>query len=168
MSITFKARRHWASGCEKSESRWMRAVASTPSPLDSVEGRYSYAFVEQVLDLPNNRSNAAIETGFLITRTLAARFVMSWQRVHGGLRLGSPLGCHRTTGRGQHTERLFEHDRLLRDNNFRLGGGIAYSLPKIDLFASYLELLRGTDSHGGWAITFGVSWPFEVGGGGKP
>jgi hypothetical protein len=134
------------------------------TPRLSVEGRYSYAFTEQVIDVPNNRSNAAIETGFLITRTLAARFVMSWQRVHGGLRLGSPSGePFVPPGEVNTPERLFEHDRLLRDNNFRLGGGIAYSLQKLDLFASYLELLRGTDSHGGRSITFGVSWPFEWG-----
>jgi hypothetical protein len=84
--------------------------------------------------------------------------------------LGSPSGVpFEPPGEVNTPERLFEHDRLLRDNNFRLGGGIAYSLQKIDVFASYQELLRGTDSHGGRAITFGVSWPFEVGGGGgKP
>ena len=61
-------------------------------------------------------------------------------------------------------ERLFEHDRLLRDNNFRLGAGVAYSMQRMDVFASYVELMRGTDSHGGRAITFGVSLPFELGG----
>ena len=34
----------------------------------SVSARYSYALVEKVLDLPNNRSNAALEFGFLATR----------------------------------------------------------------------------------------------------
>jgi hypothetical protein len=135
------------------------------SPRLSVEGRYSYAFVQRVLDLPNNRSNAAIESGFLITRRLAARLQLSWQRVHGGLRLGSPSGIpFLPPGEVNTPARLSEHDRLLRDNNFRLGGGIAYSLQNLDVFASYVELVRGTDSHGGRAITVGVSWPFELGG----
>ena len=134
------------------------------TPRLSVEGRYSYAFVERVIDVPNNRSNAAIESGFLITRRLATRLVLSWQRVHGGLRLGSPSGePFVPPGEVNTPERLFEHDRLLRDNNFRLGVGVAYSMQKIDVFASYLELLRGSDSHGGRAITVGLSWPFELG-----
>ena len=39
----------------------------------SVSARYSYALVEKVLDLPNNRSNAALEFGLLVTRKLATR-----------------------------------------------------------------------------------------------
>ena len=71
-----------------------------------------------------------------------------------GLRLGE--------GEGNTPERMFEHDRLLRDDNFRIGGGIAYSLDKMDVFFSYFQLLQGNDSHGGRAITAGVSWPFEI------
>lgn len=131
----------------------------------SVQGRYAYAFVERVIDVPNNRSNAALEGEFLITRRFSARGLLSWQRVHGGLRLGSPSGDpFLPPGEIDSPERLVEHDRLLRDNFFRLGGGIAYSMQKVDLFASYVELLRGTDTHGGRGITFGVSWPFELGG----
>ena len=40
---------------------------------------------------------------------------------------------------------MFEHDRLLRDNNLRLGAGVAYSMPRADVFASYVEFVRGTD-----------------------
>jgi hypothetical protein len=59
-------------------------------------------------------------------------------------------------------ERVSEHDRLLRDNHVRLGAGVSYSAASFDLFASYLELLRGTDTHGGRALTFGISFPFEL------
>jgi hypothetical protein len=135
------------------------------SPRLSIAGRYSYAFVEEVLDVPNDRSNAALESAFSVTRQLAARLLLSWQRVHGGLRLGSPSADpFLPPGEVDTPARLFEHDRLLRDNNFRLGAGVSYSLPRMDVFASYVELLRGTDSHGGRAITVGVSWPFEIGG----
>jgi hypothetical protein len=88
-----------------------------------------------------------------------------WQRVHGGLRLGSPESMvpFDVPGEANTPERMFHHDRLLRDNNFRIGGSVAYSLEKMDVFVSYIQLLRGTDSHGGRAITAGVSWPFEFG-----
>ena len=58
------------------------------SPRLSVQGQYTYAFVEHVLDVPNNRSNATLEGSFLATRKLLARGFISWQRTHGGLSAG--------------------------------------------------------------------------------
>ena len=114
------------------------------SPRLYIQGRYSYAFVEQVLDIPNNRSNAVVESGFLISRRLAARGVFLWQRVHGGLRFGGPDSSPLPFPGDVNTpERMFEHDRLLRDNNWRLGGGVTYSLPRMDVFASYVEFVGG-------------------------
>lgn len=117
----------------------------------SVSARYSYAIVERVLDLPNNRSNIAVESGFLATRRLATRVALSWQRSHGGLRSNEIVTV----------EQLSQYDRLIKDNNFHINGGLAYSLPKIDLFASYTHYVGGTDTHAGRAITAGVSIPFE-------
>lgn len=122
------------------------------SPRLSVSGRYSYALVEEVLDLPNNRSNAAIESAFLITRRLSARVLFSWQRSHGGLRATE----------FDTDERLGQFDRLLRDNNFHASGGLAYSLTRVDVFLSYVQYVGGTDTHAGRAITAGMSWPFEL------
>lgn len=42
------------------------------SPRLSIAGRYSYAIVEKVLDISNNRSNASFEVGVLATRRRAA------------------------------------------------------------------------------------------------
>ena len=135
------------------------------SPRLSVQGSYSYALVERVLDdVPNNRSNAKVEAGFVITRRLAARGLLLWQHVHGGLRFGgSDSSALPFPGDVNTPERMFEHDRLLRDNNLRLGASIAYSLAQLDVFASYVEFVRGTDSHAGRALTADISWPFELG-----
>jgi hypothetical protein len=139
-------------------------VKDVGRPRLSLQGRYSYAFVEQVLDeVPIDRSNLALEGEFVFTRRLAGRGVLTWQRVHGGLRLGTDSDDFFFPGKVNTSERLEEHDRLLRDNNFRIGGSVAYSFDRMDVFFSYFELLRGTDSHGGRAITAGVSWPFEIG-----
>ena len=131
------------------------------SPRLSVQGRYSYAVVEQVLDIPNNRSNATVEGAFQLTRKFDARGFATWQRTHGGLRFGG-MGELPPPGEVNTPELLAQHDRLLRDNNFRVGGGVSYSLPTIDLFASYISYVSGTDSHLGRAFTFGISWPFEI------
>ena len=132
------------------------------SPNLYIQGRYSYAFVERVLDdVPNNRSNGTVEGGFLITRRLAVRGLLLWQRVHGGLRFGG--ADLEFPGDVNTPERMFHHDRLLRDNNWRLGAGVTYSLRQMDVFASYIEFVHGTDSHAGRAFTTGVSWPFELG-----
>jgi hypothetical protein len=133
------------------------------SPNLFVEGRYSYAFVERVIDIPNNRSNASVEgTYLLLKRKLAARGLASWQRTHGGLLFGSPPPASlQFPGEVNTPERLLEHDRLLRDNYFHAGGGLSYSFPRMDVFVSYIAFISGTDTHAGRALTLGVSWPFE-------
>ncbi len=135
------------------------------SPRLSVQGRYSYAVVERALDIAHNRSNATGEAAYLITRRLSARGFISWQHTYGGLQFGAhaPGAALPWPGEVNITpERLFQHDRLLKDNNWRLGSGVAYSAPQIDLFASYIHYLKGTDAHAGHVVTVGVSWPFEI------
>lgn len=117
----------------------------------SVYGRYSYAFVEKVLDIGNNRSNIAAGSDVLITRRLLGRIGFSWQRTHGGLRSN------------EFTEdiQFAQYDRLIRDNHFHVSSGVTVSLPRVDVFASYVGYVSGTDTHQGHAINAGVSWPFE-------
>jgi hypothetical protein len=117
----------------------------------SVSGHYSYAFVEKVLDMSNNRSNIAIETAVLATRKLFVRGILAWQLSHGGLRSNEF-----TT-----EEEGMQFDRIIRDNNFQLSGGLSYSFPGFDAFFSYIHFASGTDTHAGRAINVGVSWPCE-------
>lgn len=136
------------------------------SPKLSVQGRYSYAFVERVIDIPNNRSNATLEGAFRLTRKLATRGWVSWQHTHGGLRFGSPPPASLPfPGEVNTPERLAQHDRLLRDNYWHVGGGVSYSFSRMDVFASYITFVGGTDTHAGGALTAGISWPFELGSG---
>jgi hypothetical protein len=87
----------------------------------------------------------------LLTRKLATRVAFSWQRSHGGLR----------STEVSTDEQFQQFDRLLKDNNFHMTGGVSYSLPAFDVFASYVHYAGGTDTHVGRAITTGVSWSFE-------
>ena len=86
----------------------------------SVSARYTFALVEQVLDLQNNRSNMALEASFQAARKLGTRVVFAWQRSHGGLR-STEIDTD---------EEDAQYDRILKDNNFHLGGGVSYTLPR--------------------------------------
>ncbi len=50
------------------------------SPKLSVQARYSYAIVEQVLEIPNNRINAAVEGALQVFRRRWRRRVISSRR----------------------------------------------------------------------------------------
>lgn len=127
----------------------------------SVQGRYSYTIVDKVLDIPNNRSNISLEPGLVMTKKLYVRALLTWQRVHGGLRLGAPGSALLPPGEINTPERLVQSDRLRRANYFHAGTGVSYSLSRVDLFASYIAYVNGTDTHAGRAFTLGVSLPFE-------
>lgn len=120
------------------------------SPKLSISGRYSYAFVEEVLGLPNDRSNASLSLGYQLTPRFSASADAYWQHSHGGLRSSEFVT----------DEQWSQYDRLLRDQSFHLGATFAYSFDRFDLFASYIDFTDGKDTHTGRAISFGVSWPF--------
>jgi hypothetical protein len=140
------------------------------SPRLSVQGQYTYAFVQRVLDIPNNRSNVTLEASVLATRKLSPRGFVSWQRTHGGLSagLGPPPPEGFPWGEIATLDLFQQHDRLLRDNSMHVGAAASYSLPGVDVFGSYIEYVSGTNSHAGRAFTMGLSWPFELHAGRTP
>jgi hypothetical protein len=129
----------------------------------SVQGRYSYAIVERPIDVPNNRSNARWEAAYRLTRKLSTYGFVSWQHTHGGLSFGSPLpgAALAFPGEVNTEERLIQHDRMMRDNYWHVGGGGSYGFQHFDVFGSYTAYVAGTDTHAGRAITVGISFPFE-------
>lgn len=135
----------------------------------SVEGSYSYAFVEEVMDISTNRSNASLEGNYLIKGKLLVRGQLLWQRTHGGLRFGSPQTSPPTVdlvfpGEVNTEDLLYQHDRIMRDNYWHAGIGLGYSFPHVALFADYIAFVGGTDTHAGRVFTIGLSVPFRVGG----
>jgi hypothetical protein len=117
------------------------------------------------MGISTNRSNARAETAYVIRRTLQVRGLFSWQRTHGGLRFGSPTSADLPfPGEVNTPELLYQHDRLLRDNYFHAGGGLAYSFPQFDVIATYIAFVSGTDTHAGRALTISFVMPFRLGG----
>jgi len=129
----------------------------------SVQGRYSYAVVERPIDIPNNRSNARLQAAYQLTVNLSTYGFVSWQHTHGGLSFGSPLpgAALAFPGEVNTEERLFQHDRMMRDNYSHVGAGASYQFQRFDVFGSYTAYVAGTDTHAGRAFTAGISFPFE-------
>jgi hypothetical protein len=134
------------------------------SPRLAVEAGYSYAFVERVIDLPNNRSNASVTLSVLAGRSVSLQVSATGQITHGGLRVFGPPGAPDGIPWGEITtsEELQQHDRLLRDDNWRLGGGVSYHTKRADLSVSYLRFMDGENTHEGQAITLGITLPFAT------
>ncbi len=122
------------------------------SPRFSIAGRYSYAFVEQVLDISNDRSNASLSFDYLFTRKFTGSVQFYWQRSHGGLK----------SSEFETEEEWVQFDRLLKDNSFHIGASFGYRFPRLDAFVSYVEFVSGTDTHLGRAVTAGISIPFQL------
>ena len=133
------------------------------SPRLSLEGEYMYAFVERVLDLPNNRSNGRLGVSLQVHRRLFVSGEFFLQRTHGGLRVGAPPPSDLLPpGEVNTLERVEQHDRLLRDNSTHVGSTVSYQFDKFDVFGSYRAFVSGTDTHAGRAFTTGIRWPFDL------
>jgi hypothetical protein len=131
------------------------------SPALSISGRYTYAFVERVIDVSSNRSNATIAADYRLGRVWSVGAFASWQRTHGGLRAGSlPPSDFPVPGEINTPERIAEHDRLLRDNRVDVGAQASRRLRRADVFGSFTYFASGTDTHAGWAVLGGITLPF--------
>jgi hypothetical protein len=83
--------------------------------------RYMYGIPEKVLGMSHNRSQVNFEVGYLLGPALTIRALGSWQRSHGGWR--SPVDWPASTTLAFHS-----HDQLARNQYFRMGGGVSYSI----------------------------------------
>ncbi len=118
-----------------------------------LQGRYSYGFAEQILDIPHNRSQLGLELGYFVTPSLRVVGMFSGQRTHGGVDL-SP-----TAGRTWPAERFRNHDRIVAEHYANVGGGMGWTVnDTIDVFGSLARTVTGRNTHKmDYAATVGVS-----------
>ena len=125
-------------------------------PHTYVEGRYSYAIVENVEQFGLNRSNADWEFGYYVSPRLSLRFTGAWQYTYSGVRYPLDSGIpdfHEL------------HDRAAKSGFVRFGGGLSFSFTKwFDLHADYGNTAKGTNTHGARGLSLGISWRFSHGG----
>lgn len=130
----------------------------------NLEASYTYALVEQALDeISVNRSNAFGGIGYAAHPRLYLHLGALWQRTHGGLRFGSDTGVpFPMPGEYNTPERRAAGDQLRRVNYSHVAGGLAFDAGPVDVFASYVRYVGGTDTHAGQAFTVGTTWYFDT------
>jgi hypothetical protein len=130
----------------------------------NVQASYTYAFVEKALDdISVNRSNAFGEIGYQAGSRIYLRAGVLWQRTHGGLRIGSDTGNpFPFPGELNTPERRASADQARRVNYWHVAAGLSANLGPVDVFASFVKYVSGTDTHAGQALTVGTSWYFDL------
>jgi hypothetical protein len=123
-----------------------------------ISGRYSYGFVEKVMDISHNRSTADLEVGYFISRSLRVFGMTTGQITHGGVDL--PLGGPPALP----TSYQPVHDVIQRVNFLKAGAGASYALTDtIDVFGSFAKQVEGRNGHHlGRAFTVGASFGFST------
>jgi len=130
-----------------------------------VQAMYSYAFVEEVLNIHHDRSNGALEVGYFITPSIGVRFLASGFYTHGGRVILSPADYHCANPNAcTAADPLFlHHDQIGHASAISLGGGLSYALTgSVDVYATYLRNVEGRGGHKlDHGLALGFSWGFS-------
>lgn len=115
--------------------------------------RLSHAFVEELAGISTDRTNGEITVGTFVTPALTLSVSSAFQDTHGGLTDVHALGPHATV------DEFLEHDRLLADDNVRVGIGAAYALSsRWSVNAGLATVVSGSNSHYGQSYLLGLQW----------
>jgi hypothetical protein len=121
-------------------------------PNAYVHGQISFAIPQESLHLRTNRTNLSLESGYFLTRKLAARGFGDWQHTFNGLHFPADL----TT-----PELTLTHERLLKANYWHLGGGVSYAVtPRTEVSADVVTFLAGSDTHYGTGVSVRITRTF--------
>jgi len=121
-----------------------------------VELTYSYAFVERVLDIHHDRSNAFLELGYFLTPSLSLRGIATGFYTHGGIN-------GRAADQLPPPEIFLHHDQIGHESGISVGGGLTYVLTgSTEVYASYLTQVQGRGGHKiKDSLSFGVTYNFS-------
>lgn len=122
----------------------------------SIDGRYAYTLVEQVLDFSHNRSNVGLDVGYTFPTRLAGHVILAWQRTHGGVRVDEIQD--NLAAPALYTE----FHRLLRDDYFHAGAGASYTWREWDMSFSFLKTISGDNTHDVHVYTVEAGRSFRV------
>lgn len=126
-------------------------------PKAFVQARYSYAFVERVLGIAPNRSDAEVQLGYFLTRRLSLLGTGQWMHTHSGVDFS--WGVFHG---GLSDDQYPRHDQIARSSLLDLGGGAAYAVNgSLEMFLSVARSVEGRNGHLHAAVvTVGLSRTF--------
>jgi len=133
-------------GIGKSLAQWI--------PRTYVQGRYNYAFVEEIADVAHDHSNVDLEIGHFINRQWSVRALCFMRFAHGGVDVPMPR-----------SNPLYEyHDQLAATSYTNLGLGASYSpTQNLSFYLTGLQSVRGKNGHKvDQSLTFGMSYGFST------
>ena len=107
-------------------------------PRTYIQGRYNSSFIEKLIGVSHNRSNAKLELGYFFSPRWSVRALVSWQKTHGGIDVPVPP-----------SSRYYPyHDQLAAERYVQAGGGLAWSLgTSSNVYLHYLKGLSGGNGH---------------------
>jgi len=125
-------------------------------PRTYVEGTYSYAVVEKVVNIPLNRSNTELTAGYFVTPSLSVNFLWRGQWMHGGLNFSEIF-------QGSSSEVVRQQDRVTRQNFYHVGAGAELSITEsVSTHFTFIKFVSGQNAHYGEGVFGGVSWRFTA------
>ena len=115
--------------------------------------RYSYAFVEKVLDKVHDRDNLGLEIGTFITPRWSVSAYGQFQWTHGGLDVPIPPS----------SPYFLDHDSLIESEYINAGLGTGFSVtPDMTVFMMYMHGFEGRNDHRlNRGLTLGLSYGFR-------
>ncbi len=125
-------------------------------PGSYAELTYSYAFVERVLGVHHDRSNAFLELGYFLTPSLSVRGIGTGFYTHGGL-------VFQAADQLPPPDVFLHHDQIDHESGISVGGGLSYVLTgSTEVYAAYLTQVQGRGGHKiKDSFSLGVSYSFS-------
>ena len=119
--------------------------------------RYGYSFVERVLDIPHNKSNADLDVGYFVSPSFLVRVLASGQKTHGGINIDYENLPARTSPLFLH------HDQIITDDFLNVGAGASYELNQsVAAFAVAFRSIWGRNGHKmDLGVTTGIDYSFN-------
>ena len=126
-------------------------------PRAYFQGRYSYAFVERILGIRPNHSNAEFQLGYFLTPRFSLLALGQWMHTYDGVEL-----LNGVFHAGLPDDQWHHHDQIGKASLLDLGGGAVWAASRsLQLFISLGRSIEGTNGHLHAAVvTVGVGRTF--------
>ena len=131
----------------------------TVIPNAYVHAQIAYAFVDELEGVSTDRINGSLSLGYFLTPALSLSVSGIFQNTYGGLSVDYLFNPEGLPNPDVPAVEFFEHDRLLAEDNVRLGVGASYALgPSWSVNAGYATVVDGSATHYGDTYVMGLQW----------